>query len=79
MSQLNVERTIGRLVTDEVTRIRFTNDPGAALRELVENGVALTEGERRSLASLDPEAISRFARSVDPRLQRSDLKGGGST
>jgi len=75
MSQSYVERTIGRLVTDEATRLKFASDPGAAIREMIERGMELTEGERRSLASLDPEALNRFARSVDARLQRSDLKG----
>jgi hypothetical protein len=78
MSQSYVERTIGRLVTDEAARERFASDPGGALLEMIERGMELTEGERRSLASLDPEILTYFAHSLDPRLQRSDLKGGST-
>ena len=76
MSQPYVERTIGRLVTDEEARRRFTADPGAALLEMVERGMDLTECERSSIALLDPLELVRFAGAIDPRLQRSDLKGG---
>ena len=75
MSHLNVERVIGRLVTDEAARRKFTKNPGATMLELAERGIELTEGERQSLASLDPEELARFAKVIDARLQKSDLKG----
>lgn len=78
MSQSNVEQVIGVLATDECVRHRFTKDPAAALRELAERGTELTEYERRAIASLDPRELARFARAIDPRLQKADL-GGGTT
>lgn len=76
MSQRNVERVIGRLVTDEAFRHRFETDPGAVLREVTECGVELTPCERHALASLELRAARRFAEAIDPRLQKCDLHGG---
>ena len=78
MSQVHVERVIGLLATDEGLRRRFTSDPCAALLDLVDKGTELTHRELHSLASLDPHALSRFAQSIDARLQKSDLKGGAA-
>jgi hypothetical protein len=75
MSQIHVERVIGLLVTDEAFRRRFTEDPHAAIEQLAETGVRLTECERHALTSLDPEKIARLADAIDPRLQKSDLNG----
>ena len=75
MSQVHVERVIGLLVTDEAFRRRFTEDPRAALEQLAETGVRLTECERQALTSLDPHKIERLADAIDPRLQKSDLNG----
>lgn len=75
MSQPNVERIIGQLVTDEAFRRRFAADPQAALRHLTETGLALTPCELRALASIDPSRVSQFADVIDPRLQKSDLRG----
>ena len=76
MSQVNVERIIGLLATDEAVRRRFTKDPRAVLAEMAERGVVLNECERWSLANLDPEALARFAHAIGPRLQKVDLHGG---
>lgn len=76
MSQPQVERAIGRLATDEATRRRFTEDPREALLGMAEQGIEMTEGERQSLASLDPQELVRFARAINPRLQRIDPRGG---
>lgn len=78
MSQPNVERVIGLLATDEALRRRFTTDPRAALDEMMAKGMELNPCELWSLARLDPRELARFARSLDDRLQRSDLKGGVS-
>jgi hypothetical protein len=75
LSQPNVERVIGRLVTDEAFRSRFATDPCAVLRELAASGVELTWCEVRALVAIDQRAIARFAAAVDPRLQKSDLHG----
>ena len=76
MSQINVERIIGVLVTDEAFRRQFANDPNASLQHLKESGVELTHCEVRALAALDPVQLEDFARAIDARLQKSDLKHG---
>lgn len=73
MSQRNVERVIGKLVTDEAFRRQFASDPGGALAALGAEGVELNDCERHALASLDPQAVDRFTAAVDPRLQKTDL------
>jgi hypothetical protein len=77
MSQVNVERVIGVLITDEAFRRRFAEDPKRALQNLAESGIELTEWERRALATLDPVQLDRFADAIDARLQKCDLKRGG--
>lgn len=76
MSQVNVERVIGRLVTDEEFRRRFTARPAAVLRELTAGGMELTECELRVLSAFDPRIAARCARAIDPRIQKADLHGG---
>jgi hypothetical protein len=75
MSQTNVERVIGLLATDEALRRRFAQEPSAVLHELVERGVELTGCEIRGLLCIDSRRLSRFADTLDPRLQKSDLRG----
>ena len=75
MSQENVERVIGRLVTDEAFRHSFSDDPEAALQALVDRGMVLNPCELRALESLDPDLIDTFADAIDPRIQKSDLHG----
>jgi hypothetical protein len=79
MSQSNVERVVGLLVTDEAMRRRFAADPHAALQALCEGGLALTFCERQALASIDPRQLARCADAIDPRLLKADLKEGGLT
>ena len=75
MSQSNVERVIGRLVTDEAFRRSFATDPRAALQETTGwCGRELNACELEALVALDPAAIATFAETVDPRIQKSDLK-----
>ena len=76
MSQDNVERVIGRLVTDEAFRRRFKGDAVAVLRALLEEGIALNPCELRALASLDPDVIAGLAERIDPRILKSDLQWG---
>lgn len=76
MSHRNVERAIGRLVTDEGFRRRFTKDPQGALKDLTESGAELTLSELKALSSLDPRILSRMADVIDPRLQKCDLERG---
>ena len=77
MSQLHVERIIGVLATDEGLRRRFKENPTLTLRELAERGIELTSFELASLSCLDPQKLERFARAIDERLQKIDLKRGG--
>jgi hypothetical protein len=75
MSHRNVERIVGRLVTDEEFRRRFWQDALATLRDLSEQGCDLNPCEYRALRSMSRESVERFAASIDPRIQKSDLKG----
>ena len=75
MSQYSVERVIGILATDEAARQRFSSSPYIALSEMMSNGLELTQTEWSALASLDPLELNRFAESIDPSLQKSDLRG----
>ena len=70
MSQRNVERVIGRLITDEGFRHRFANDPLAALDEMTQYGVELSGLELKALASISPDRAEQFADSIDPRIQK---------
>jgi len=70
MSQRNVERVIGRLVTDEPFRARFAENPEAALEEIVQCGLELTSVELGALASVDVGTVTRLAEAIDPRIQK---------
>lgn len=76
MSQRNVEKVIGRLVTDEAFRSEFMKDPDTALRALAERGVELTECERDGLRTVNRRVLGLFADTINPCLQKSDLGGG---
>lgn len=73
MSQGNVERIVGRLVTDERFRRRFWQERAATLAELIEGGCELNPCERRALVSISQESVERFAAAIDPRIQKTDL------
>jgi hypothetical protein len=75
MSQRAVERAIGSLATDEELRRRFAKDPQGALREMVARGLELNPCEHASLLTLDAAELSRFARTIDPRLRRIETPG----
>ncbi|TMQ66826.1 MAG: hypothetical protein E6K78_05970 [Candidatus Eisenbacteria bacterium] len=78
MSQSCVERIIGVLATDEGLRRRFRKNPRAALQEMVDRGLELNDCEMASLATLDGRELMRFARAINPRLQKIELSGGDS-
>lgn len=73
MSQCNVERAVGRLVTDEGFRRRFSRDPQAAIQEMVDGGLVLNACEVRALVALDPRWVERFAEAIDPRIQKVEI------
>ena len=77
MSQSNVERVVGLLVTDEAMRRRFAADPQATIQSLSESGLALSFCERQALVSIDPRQLARCAEAIDPRILKADLKEGG--
>ena len=79
MSQRNVERVIGRLVTDEGFRRRFAVDPAEVLQEMMETGCELTCLEQRAISSIDPDVAARFADAIDPRIQKVNAHGEGGT
>ena len=76
MSQQNVERVMGRLLTDDGFRRRFAADPPAELAALTAGGVELTSCELAALARFDARVAERCARAVDPRLLKADLRAG---
>lgn len=73
MSQRNVEKVIGRLVTDEGFRRRFAEDRDAMLQEILDHGLDLNPCERRALLALDPQRIAQFAEQLDPCIQKVEL------
>lgn len=73
MSQGNVERIVGRLVTDERFRRRFWQERTTTLAELIEAGCELNPCEQRALAAISQESVESFAAALDPRLQKTDL------
>jgi hypothetical protein len=78
MSQREIERVIGRLVTDEEFRREFEVDPGGVLRGLVERGLTLSGPEVAALAATPADVWRRAAEALDPRLQKVSLKRGRS-
>jgi hypothetical protein len=73
MSQQNVERVIGRMVTDQGFRRRFEERPFEALFEIVAGGVELSTVELQALAGMDSTLVARFAEALDPRIQKIEL------
>ncbi len=71
MSQRSVEQVIGRLASDEEFRCRFQTSREAALEEMTASGLPLTPVEIRALLDLDFAACERFAKRLDPRLQKT--------
>ena len=76
MSQRNVERVLGRLVTDEGFRRRFWESREEALGELVTIGCELNDCERRALLQLSEACVEQFAGTIDPRIQKLEVPGG---
>jgi hypothetical protein len=74
MSQREVERLIGRLITDEDFRRQFERDPRGTLRAMVEREVGLTAAEVAALAATPRSVWHRAAQDIDPRLQKASLK-----
>jgi hypothetical protein len=73
MSHRYVETLLGRLATDPALRRRFAEDRNALLEELRAHGYELTPIELEAMASTKPNAIDRFAESLDERLRKAEF------
>ena len=69
MSQRDVERALGRLLTDPAFRQDFVEDPGAACLLL---GLQLTPPEMEALLRLPRPALVDLAGRLDDRICRFD-------
>ena len=79
MTHRSVEALLGRLATDPALRSRFINDPAQVLRELMEEGYALTSVEIEALAATNGDAIHSFAASLDRRIRRAVVNAEHNT
>ena len=70
MSQLMVERLIGRLVTDKALRHEFTWDPKGGLERLTARGWDLDRFEIDALQATEISVWHELAARMDLRLQR---------
>ncbi len=73
MSQAAVERTLGKLITDECFRDRFFKDPAAATFCA---GLELTCGELNALSRVPKKELRKFSASLDDRICRLPLEEG---
>lgn len=67
MSQQAVERTLGKLLTDESFRDRFLTAPRKAALQV---GLRLSDIELAALSGLSRSALWSFSASLDPRICR---------
>jgi len=67
VSQNAVERTLGKLATDDEFRARFFENPAAATWEA---GLPLSPVELEALSRLSQTAVVRFSQSLDGRIRR---------
>ena len=74
MTQDSVERTLGKLLTDEAFRDRFFIAPVEACREA---GISLSSVELDALQRLSREALARFSEDLDARISRPALDQTG--
>jgi hypothetical protein len=74
MSHRTIERVIGRLLTDEELRLKFTRSPRRTLVELSEQGWEMSRLEVDALLTIEVGLWSDVAARIDPRLQRCSLK-----
>jgi hypothetical protein len=72
MSQAAVERTLGKLITDDVFRERFFADPAVVSFHA---GLELTSAELDALSRLPKKALARLSALADDRICRAGFKG----
>jgi hypothetical protein len=73
MSQRDVERTLGRLLTDPGFRRDFFRSPARACLEF---GLQLAAHEVEALLRVPPRPLASLARHLDDRICRLDIEGG---
>jgi hypothetical protein len=78
MSQRNVELLIGRLLTDEELRHRFSSAPVDTLAEFSEQGWELSRGEIEALLETDAHLWSKVAAKLPSRLKRCSLRASSA-
>jgi hypothetical protein len=71
MSQRDVERTLGRLLTDAGFRRDFFRNPA---RACVEFGLQLAAHEVEALLRVPPRQLARLAAQLDDRICRADIE-----
>jgi hypothetical protein len=73
MSQRDVERTLGRLLTDVMFRRDFFSDPGRACLAL---GVQLTAHELEALLRVPVRRLAALEGDLDDRIRRFRIDDG---
>lgn len=71
MTHKNVERLLGRLLTDPDIRERFVAAPERLLDELRAQGYDLSKTELAALATLNSDPLRAFAAQLDRRIRRA--------
>jgi hypothetical protein len=71
MSQRDVERTLGRLLTDQGFQDNFFLDP---VHACLQTGVQLTPHEVEALLRAPRPALTQLARSLDDRICRLHIQ-----
>ena len=75
MSQRNVERTLGRLLTDESFQYDFFRDPARACLQL---GLQLTPHEVEALLRVPRPTLTQLAGRLDDRICRLHVTNRGT-
>jgi hypothetical protein len=73
VAQRIVEMVIGRLITDEEFRARFSSDPDSTIRGLCDLGFDLSRTEIAALVNTNRSIWQTAADALDPRLQKASL------
>ena len=79
MSQRDVEKLLGKILTDDEFRQSFFPVGRHSFEYAASHGLELTAVERSALSSLRSRAFECLARSLDPRISRSSAAGEGIT
>jgi hypothetical protein len=72
MSQRDVERTLGKLVTDEGFRENFFGDPASAV---LRAGLDLSREELDALSRIPRTAVAAMCARIDGRICRLHIAG----